>query len=48
MDATLNPKQADPPHVLVVRADEQLAHAYEQIRQADEQIARADEQLSKL
>jgi hypothetical protein len=48
MDATLNPKQADPPHVLVARADEELAHAYEQIRQADEQIARAEEQLSNL
>jgi hypothetical protein len=48
MDTTLNPKQTDPPHVLVARVDEELAHAYEQIRQADEQIARADEQLSKL
>jgi hypothetical protein len=48
MDTKLNPKQTDPPHVLVARVDEDLAHAYEQIRQADEQIARADEQLSKL
>ena len=48
MDATLNPKQADPRHVLIARADEELAHAYEQIRQADEQIARAEEQVSNL
>jgi len=48
MDTTLNPKQADPRHVLIARADEQLAHAYEQITSADEQIARAEEKLSKL
>jgi len=48
MDTTLNPKQTDPPHVLVARADEELAHAHEQITRADEQIARAEEQLSKL
>jgi hypothetical protein len=48
MDTTLNPKQTDPRHVLVARADEELAHAYEQITRADEQIARAEEQLSKL
>jgi hypothetical protein len=48
MDTTLNLKQTDPQHVLVTRADEELAHAYEQITRADEQIARADEQLSKL
>src|SRR3977135_1675853 len=41
MDTTLNPEQTDPPHVLVSRADEQLAHAHEQ-------IARSEEQLSKL
>jgi hypothetical protein len=41
MDTTLNPKQTDPRHVLIARADEQLAHAYEQITSADEQIARA-------
>src|SRR6267378_685205 len=41
MDTTLNPKQTDPPHVLVARADEELAHAHEQ-------IARAEEQLTKL
>ena len=46
MDTTLNLKQADPQHVLVTRANEELAHAYEQIKRADEQIAR-DEQLSK-
>jgi hypothetical protein len=48
MDTTLNPKQADPRHVLVARADEELAHVYEQITRADEQIARAEEQLFKL
>jgi hypothetical protein len=48
MDTTLNPKQADPPHVLITQADEELAHAYEQITRADEEIARAEEQLSKL
>ena len=41
MDTTLNPKQTDPRHVLVARADKELAHVYEQ-------IARADEQLFKL
>jgi hypothetical protein len=48
MDTALNPKQADPRHVLVARADEELTHAYEQITRADEQIARAEKQLSKL
>jgi hypothetical protein len=48
MDTTLNPKQTDPRHVLVARADEELAHVYEQITCAGEQIARAEEQLSKL
>jgi hypothetical protein len=48
MDTTLNPKQADPRHVLVARADEEIAHAYEQITHAGEEIARAEEQLSKL
>jgi hypothetical protein len=47
MDTTLNPKQTDPRHGLIARADEELAHAYEQITSADEQIARAEEQLSK-
>src|SRR5712664_2734219 len=48
MDTTLNPKQTDPPHVLVARADEELAHAHEQITRAVEEIARAEEHLSKL
>ena len=48
MDTALNPKQADPRHVLVARADEELTHAYEQITRADEQIARTEKQLSKL
>jgi hypothetical protein len=48
MDTTLNPKQTDPPHVLVARADEELAHAHEQITRADEEIVRAEEQLTKL
>src|SRR6202011_2227892 len=48
MDTALTPKQPDPHHVLVARADEELAHAHEQIARADEQLARADEQLSKL
>jgi hypothetical protein len=41
MGTTLNPQQTDPRHVLIARADEELAHAHEQ-------IARAEEQLSKL
>src|SRR5882762_8021384 len=48
MDTTLNPKQTDPPHVLVARADEELAHAHERIARAGEEIARSEEQLSKL
>ena len=48
MDTTLNPEQTDPPHVLVARADEELAHAHEQIARAGEEIARSEEQLSKL
>jgi hypothetical protein len=40
-NTTLNPKQTDSRHVMVARADEELAHAHEQ-------IARAEEQLSKL
>ena len=48
MDTTLNPKQTDPPHVLVAGADEEFAHAHEQIARAGEEIARAEEQLSKL
>jgi hypothetical protein len=41
-------QQTDPRHVLVERADEELAHAHEQITRAGEEIARAEEQLSKL
>jgi hypothetical protein len=48
MDTALTPKQTDPRHVLVARADQELAHAYEQITRADEEIARAEERLSKL
>jgi hypothetical protein len=48
MDTALNPKQTDPRHVLVARADEELVHAYEQITRADEELARAEKQLSKL
>jgi hypothetical protein len=48
MDTPLDPKQTDPRHVLLDRADQELAHAYEQITRADEDIARAEEQLSKL
>src|SRR6266481_1888598 len=48
MDTTLNPKPADPRHVLTARADEELAHAYQQITSAGEELARAEEQLSKL
>ena len=48
MDTTLDPKQTDPRHVLLARADEELAHAYDQITRANEEIARAEKQLSKL
>jgi hypothetical protein len=41
-------EQTDPRHVLVARADEELAHAHEQITRAAEEIARAEQQLSKL
>ena len=47
MDTALNPKQTDPRHGLIARADEEFAHAYEQITSADEQIGRAEEQLSR-
>ena len=46
-DTTLNPKQTDPRHVMVARADEELAHAYEQITRAHEEIGRTEERLSK-
>src|SRR5258708_6049308 len=48
MHSTPNPKQTDPPGVLVARADEELARAYEQITRADEELARVDKQLSNL
>src|SRR6266850_8441841 len=41
-------QQTEPRHVLVARADEELAHAHEQITRAAEEIARAEQQLSKL
>jgi hypothetical protein len=41
-------QQTDPRHVLVARADEELAHAHEQITRAAEEIARAEQQLSRL
>jgi hypothetical protein len=47
LDTTLDSKQTDPPHVMVARADEEVAHAYEQIRRAHEEIGRTEEQLSK-
>jgi len=48
MDTALNPNQTSPRHVLLDRADEELAHAYEQLTSAGEEMARAEEQLSKL
>ena len=48
MHPTTDVEQPDPNHVLISRADEQLAHAYEQTKSADEQLARADTQLSRL
>jgi hypothetical protein len=48
MDTKLDSKQTDPRHVLIARADEELAHAHEQMTSADKQIARAEKQLSKL
>jgi hypothetical protein len=48
MDTTANPKQTDSRHVMVARADEELAHAYEQITRAHEEIGRTEEQLSEL
>jgi hypothetical protein len=47
-DTTPNSKQTDPSHVLIARADEELARAHKQITSADEQIARTEKQLSKL
>jgi hypothetical protein len=48
METALNPNQTAPRHVLLDRADEELAHAYEQLTRAGEEMARAEEQLSKL
>jgi hypothetical protein len=48
MDTTANPKQTDSRHVMVARADEELAHAHEQIKRAHEEIGRTEEQLSEL
>jgi septal ring factor EnvC (AmiA/AmiB activator) len=48
MDTPLDPKQTEPRHTLIARADDELAHAYQQITSAGEQIARAEEQLSRL
>jgi hypothetical protein len=48
MDTTANPKQTDSRHVMVARADEELAHAHEQITRAHEEIGRTEEQLSEL
>ena len=48
MQSTMDPKHTDPFNVLVVRADEELAHAYERITRAAEEAVRAEEQLSKL
>jgi hypothetical protein len=48
MDTTANPKQTDSRHVMVARADEELAHAYEQIARAHEEIGRTEQQLSEL
>jgi hypothetical protein len=48
MDTTANPKQTDSHHVMVARADEELAHAHEQITRAHEETGRTEEQLSEL
>ncbi|HZC97855.1 MAG TPA: hypothetical protein VE267_17330 [Bradyrhizobium sp.] len=48
MDTTLDPKQTAPRHVLLARADEEVAHAYAEIKRADKELARADQRLSKL
>jgi hypothetical protein len=48
MDTTANPKQTDSHHVMVARADEELAYAHEQITRAHEEIGRTEEQLSEL
>jgi hypothetical protein len=48
MDTALDSNQTSPRHVLLDRADEEIAHAYEQLTRAGEEMARAEEQLSKL
>ena len=48
MDTTANPKQTDSRHVMVARADEELAHAHEQITRAHEEIGRTEAQPSEL
>jgi hypothetical protein len=48
MDTALNPNETSPRHVLLDRADQELAHAYEQLTRAGEEMARAEEQLTKL
>lgn len=48
MDTAPNPTQTDSRHILLDRADEELARAYEQIGRVGEELARAEEQLSKL
>jgi len=48
MDTTLNPKQTDPRHVLVARADEEFAHVYEQITRADEQALKLGHDAARL
>src|SRR5882672_6932093 len=40
MDTTLNPKQTDPPHVLVARAGEEIARAEEQLSKLEHDAAR--------
>jgi hypothetical protein len=47
MDTTLNPKQTDPRHVLVARADEELAHVYEQITRAEEQLSKLEHDAAR-
>ena len=41
MNSTPNPKATEPDDVLIVRADERLAHTYQQIAHADEQITKS-------
>jgi hypothetical protein len=41
MNSAPNPKATEPDDVLIVRADERLAHTYQQIAHADEQITKS-------